>query len=136
MQPSWARWAARAAAVFCLAFAAFQSALALGAPFDEVVWGGASAVLAPNLRLASAGAAAFLVAMAAVMAVRSGDWGRRLPGWPFWVLNLVLAAQLALNTLANLVSKTPIERYGMGAASALGCMLCVAALFARRGVRR
>jgi hypothetical protein len=122
------RWSARGAALFCAGFALFQAALALGAPFGEVVWGGASAVLPARLRWASAGACLYLLFAAAVMEVRAGDWGRDLPKAPFVVFNVILAAQLALNTAANLAAQTLTERYGMGAASAVGCVLCLWAL--------
>ena len=124
------RPAARAAVAFFVAFAAFQMTLALGAPFGTVVWGGSSPVLSPAMRAASAGAAVYLLLAAGVMLVRSGDLGRRLPGRLFWWINLVLALQMALNTLGNLVSATAVEKFGMGSASALGAALCVAALFA------
>ncbi|MGH6909365.1 MAG: hypothetical protein ACREE0_07365 [Phenylobacterium sp.] len=126
------QWAARGAAGFCAAFAAFQVALALGAPYGQMVWGGSSAVLPGNLRAASAGAAVYLLLAGAAMLVRSGDWGRGLPQKLFWGFNAFLALQLGLNTLANLAAKTGAERFGMGAASALGCLLCVAALFGRK----
>ena len=126
------RTAARGAAVFCLAFAAFQVSLALGAPFGKMAWGGASPPVLPNnLRAASAGAAVYLVLAAVVMLVRAGDLGARLPQRPFWWINLVLAIQLALNTLGNLAAQGDAERYGMGAASLLGCLLCLAALSSR-----
>jgi hypothetical protein len=126
------RWAARGAALFCAGFAAFQVALALGAPFGDIAWGGSSAVLPTSLRWASLGAAAYLLLAAGLMKVRAGDWGARLPRWPFFAFNVFLAAQLALNTLANLAAKTGAERFGMGAASALGSLLCLAALVPRR----
>ena len=126
------RLCARGAALFCLAFAVFQIALAAGAPFGEVVWGGSSAVLPAKLRIASLAAAAFLIAAAAALEVRAGDWGRSLPPLPFRVIAGVLALQFALNTAANLAAKTGAERYGMGAASALGCLLCLGAVGLRR----
>ena len=126
------RWAARGAALFCVSFAAFQAALALGAPFGDIAWGGSIAVLPPTLRWASLGAAVYLLLAAALMAVRAGDWGARLPRGPVIAFNVFLAAQLALNTAANLAAKTGAERYGMGAASALGCLLCLGALFPAR----
>lgn len=128
MQTPMTRWAARGAALFCGAFAVFQAALALGAPFGQVVWGGSSAVLPAPLRWTSAGACVYLLVAAAIMEVRAGDWGRDLPRLPFLIFNIFLAAQLLLNTLANLATQTAGERYGMGAASALGCLLCLAAL--------
>jgi hypothetical protein len=67
------------------------------------------------------------------MLVRAGDWGRRLPQAPFLWFNILLTAQLALNTAGNLVAKTDAERYGMGSASAVGFVLCLlAALPSRR----
>ena len=128
MRVSIGPWAARGAAAFCLAFAGFQVALALGAPFGDIAWGGGAPVLAGPMRWASAGAAVYLVAAAGVMEIRAGDWGRRLPRWLPFAFNIFLALQLALNTLANLAAKSGGERYGMGAASALGCALCVLAL--------
>jgi hypothetical protein len=122
--------AARGTAAFCTAFAAFQLALAAGAPWGEMTWGGSTAVLPTGMRAASAGAAVYLALAAAAMLVRSGDWGRRLPQAPFRWFNGFLAMQLALNTAANLASQNAAERYGMGAASALGFLLCVRALLA------
>ena len=122
------RWAARGAAVFCVGFALFQLALALGAPFGQVAWGGSSAVLPAALRWTSVGAAIYLLVAAAIMEVRAGDWGRALPALPFLIFNVFLATQLFLNTLANLAAQTEGERVGMGAASAVGCGLCLLAL--------
>lgn len=113
------------------AFAGFQVALALGAPWGRMTWGGASDVLPPALRLASAGAAVVLLASAATMLVRSGDLGRRLPQRLFWWINLLLVVQLALNTAGNLASSQPGERMIMSAASATICLLCLAALLGR-----
>ena len=130
------RASARGAAAFCAGFAAFQIALALGAPFGQMTWGGATAVLPPNLRAASAGACAYLLLAAAAMLVRAGDWGRGLPQAPFRWFNGFLALQLLLNTAANLASPSPLERYGMGAASALGAGLCLCALVVVRPAAR
>ena len=119
--------AARGAAAFCLAFATFQLALALGAPLGEMTWGGSTRVLPPDMRAASLAAAVYLLLAAFAMLVRAGDRGRRLPRAPFRWFNGFLAAQLVLNTLANLTSESPVERYGMGAASLLGAGLAVLA---------
>jgi hypothetical protein len=121
------RTAARGAAGFCVAFAAFQIALALGAPLGWMAWGGSTAVLPTGMRLASAGAASYLLLAAAAMLVRSGDWGRSLPRAPFRWFNAFLALQLLLNTAGNLASRDAAERYAMAAASALGFALCLVA---------
>ena len=123
------QWAARGAAIFCVTFAVFQIALAAGAPFGKMTWGGSTAVLSTGMRAASAGAAVYLLLAAAAMLVRAGDWGRGLPRAPFRWFNGFLATQLALNTAGNLASHAAAERYGMGAASALGFLLCVWAFF-------
>jgi hypothetical protein len=124
------RWAARAAAIFCLGFALFQVALALGAPWGEIAWGGSSPVLPPAMRAASAAAAAYLLGAAVLMLARAGDIGRRWPPRVMFGFNIFLALQLALNTAANLASKSAGEQFGMGAASAAGVVLCLAALLA------
>src|ERR1700686_1523099 len=59
--------AAVIAAIGFTAAAAFQVALALGAPLGMAAWGGRQRVLPGALRLASAGAAVILVAAAAVV---------------------------------------------------------------------
>ncbi|CAN5153362.1 hypothetical protein BH11PSE2_BH11PSE2_05040 [soil metagenome] len=126
------RWTARGAAVFCAAFAGFQAALALGAPFGRMTWGGQSDVLPNNMRAASAGAAAYLLLAGAAMLVRSRDWGRRLPQAPFRWFNVLLTIQLALNTAANLASQTAAEKFGMGSATAIGFGLCLFAAIPKR----
>lgn len=123
-------WASRGAAALCAGFAMFQAALVLGAPLGAMSWGGSSPVLSPPMRAASAAAAVYLLLASAAMLVRSGDWGRALPRAPFRWFNALLALQLALNTLGNLASKSQVERFGMGGASAMGCLLClIAAVF-------
>jgi hypothetical protein len=124
------RWAARAAALFCLAFAGFQVALALGAPYGHLSWGGSPPVLTPPFRAASAGAAVYLLIAAGVMLARAGDVGPRLPPRVLLGANVVLAIQLALNTAANLSSSSAGERAIMGPFSTLGAVLCLAALLA------
>lgn len=129
------RASARAAALFCLAFAVFQAALALGAPFGEMVWGGSTRVLPPELRQASAWACVYLVVAAVMMLGRARHWNRGWLRWVFLVANVLVAVQLGLNTIANLLSATPAERYGMGLASLIGCVLAVAALAPEPGKR-
>lgn len=135
--PRWTRrrigqLGARGAAAFCVAFAMFQMALAAGAPWGEMTWGDSTAVLSTGMRVASAAAVVYLALAGAAMLVRSDDWGRDLPQAPFRWINVFLAIQLALNTAANMASHNAAERYGMGAASALGFLLCVCALLATR----
>ena len=113
--------------MFCLVFAGLQVAVALGAPYGNMTWGGAAKVLPSTLRLASAGAAVYLVVAAAAMLVRAGDWGRSFPPALFRGVAMVLALQMLLNTAGNLMSKSDGERVIMGAASLVGFLLCAAA---------
>jgi len=128
---STARWGARGAAIFCLLFAAVQVALALGAPYGEMAWGGSSPVLPAGLRAASAGAAVYLLAAAAAMLARSGDWGRRWPQALLRGFNGLLTLQLVLNTVGNLAARDAGERSVMAAASAVGALFCLLALIPR-----
>jgi hypothetical protein len=126
--PTIRAWCARAAALLLAGFAVFQTLLALGASFARFTWGGSTAVLSAPMRAASAGAGLLLFAFVGVMLVRSGDLGRRLPPRAFWWLNLLVAVQLSLNTVANMMSREAGERVIMGTASALGCLFCIGAL--------
>ena len=127
------RLSARAASVFFRCFAVFQIGLALGAPFGEMTWGGgSSAVLSASLRIASGIAALYLAGAAAVMLVRSADIGRTLAPVPFRWINGLLMVQMALNTVGNLASSIPMERFGMGSASLIGFSFCAIALFAEK----
>jgi hypothetical protein len=122
------RVAARGAAAIFGLFAAFQLALALGAPFGAMTWGGASPVLSAPMRAASGAASIYLILAGGAMLALAGDWGRPAPRASLRWFSALLTLQLALNTLANLASKSALERFGMGAASAIGCCLCLTAL--------
>ena len=100
-------------AVLLLAvFAVFQLALAAGAALGAAAWGGRHrGVLPPALRIASGVAAAVIYpAMALLVLASSGLVAARW--WPLagatamWLLT----AFFALGTLANLVSRSRIER--------------------------
>ena len=117
---------AQGAAVGLVGVALLQVALALGAPLGAAAWGGAERVLSAERRVGSALAASLLLLFALVVCGRAGLlW--RAPGWMrvFRVGAWVLVAQLALNTLANLASPSPWERYGMSVLTLALCALCV-----------
>jgi hypothetical protein len=108
------------------AVALFQVALALGAPLGAAAWGGAEVVLSPERRVSSCLAALILLLAALTVCGRAGLLSTAR-GWMrlFRVGVWVLAAQMALNTLANLASSSPWERYLMSVLTlALGA-LCV-----------
>lgn len=118
-----------AAVVFALV-AVFQVALALGAPWGHVAYGGRAAGVDGRLptpfRAMSAITAIFLgVAAALVLArgglVELGGVADRTLGIVTWAI----AAMMALNTLANVASTNRIERMVMGGATALLTICCV-----------
>ncbi len=102
------------AATGFVAVAVFQVALALGAPLGAAAWGGAETVLSPERRVSSGVAAVILLVEALIVCGRAGMLGTTR-GWRrvFRVGIWVVVVQLALNTLANLASSSPYERYGM-----------------------
>ncbi|GMU39234.1 MAG: hypothetical protein AMXMBFR23_01000 [Chloroflexota bacterium] len=119
------RLVARAAAVGFLALSAFQAALAVGAPWAHLAWGGRhEGVLPVGLRLASAAAVVFLLGAAVLVTVAArplaeGDGrvalARRLAG--------VLAFLLLLNAAGNLVSQSNAERVVMTPAAGVLAIL-------------
>lgn len=111
--------AAVVAATLLTAVAAFQVALALGAPLGDAVLGGRAetedGVLRGGYRVAAALQALVLLGMAAVLLARGGvlgsSWGSsRVAGGLTWVI----AGVMILNTLGNLASDHPFERWVMG----------------------
>lgn len=117
---------ATTAAILFLGMAAFQVALALGAPLGEHVLGGRSAGTLPTrLRVASALAAVILTGAAVIVLARSA-----VIGWPVEAVGLlapacwVIAGYMALNTLGNLKSTSRLERTLFAAATADLAILC------------
>lgn len=123
------RGAAIVAAVGFAGLLVFQVALAAGLPLGRAAFGGASDVLAPGLRVASAvSALLFALAMWAALA-RGGvlavsERAYRLAGWALWAF----VALFGLSTLANLASSSPWERFLMAPLALLltGCCVVVA----------
>ncbi len=121
-----------AAALF-LAIAAFQIALAAGAPLGYMAWGGGQDdVLPAGYRLASGASAVVLVIAALIVLARAG----LNPPWPHparWlgVAAWILAGFMVLNTAGNLASKSNWERFTFAPATIVLAVLCV--ILARSG---
>lgn len=102
--------AAGLAALLLAAVAAFQAALALGAPFGAYAWGGKhDGPLPERLRFGSAISAPLLLGMAAIILVRGGIiWPTFQPAavWAVWAIFLFMV----INTVANWRSESPKER--------------------------
>jgi hypothetical protein len=118
--------AAVAASVLFVSMAAFQVALALGAPLGAHVLGGRYPDTLPDrIRVLSAVAAAILVASAIIVLTRAG-----VIGWPAGAAGLlppaawIIAGYMALNTLGNVTSKSRLERTVFTAVTAVLAILC------------
>ncbi|MDN4474951.1 hypothetical protein QQX09_03665 [Demequina sp. SYSU T00192] len=104
------------AAIFA-AVALFQVALAAGAPWGRAAWGGAhEGALPGRLRAGSAVSAVMLLGMAAVVLAGAGAIGSG-DSTLVTVLLWVVVAFTALSTLANLASRSPLERAIFGPTS-------------------
>lgn len=108
------RAAAVAASMGFLAIAAFQAALALGAPLGRAAWGGTRTDLPISLRIASAVAIAVWLFAAAIVLGRVGIDVVPLPAdflrWGTWVLVVIIA----IGALMNFASQSPWERFLWG----------------------
>lgn len=113
------------AAVGLAGIAAFQIALALGAPLGRAAWGGTYARLPVRLRIGSAVSAAFLSAAAIIVLGRGGYWaGSEWVGlcrWGTWALVFFLA----LSAFANFASASRWEKLLMGPIALILSLLCL-----------
>jgi hypothetical protein len=130
LRPSPVRTLAVIAVVGFVAIAAFQVALAFGAPLGRAAWGGTRRHLPPGLRVASGIAAVFWSFAAAIVLARGGVGATFLPDvvarWGTWILVFVLV----LGAVMNAASSSPWERY-LWAPLSLG--LAVVCFFVARG---
>jgi hypothetical protein len=119
-----AMFASILAALVLSLVAVFQILLALALPFGHAAWGGAQRVLPARLRLASALSAVPLALAAWIVLARTGVIA--VPFQPATVraATWVAFCVLALNTLANLASRSRIERALMTPA-AFVCAVCL-----------
>jgi hypothetical protein len=117
--------AAIAAAIGLGFVAAFQLAIALGAPLGPGSWGGThEGVLPPNLRIASA-VAAPLWAFAALVVLGRAGLGPLSGGW-LEVATWILVGVLVLGVLMNAASKSRWERFGWAPFTLVLALLCLA----------
>jgi hypothetical protein len=120
-----ARMAAVAAAVGFLAIAAFQAALALGAPLGRAAWGGTHAQLPTGLRIASAFAFGVWAFAALIVLGRAGFHLSPLPTavlrWGTWIL----VGVLALGAVLNFASPSSWERFMWGPIALILAGLCL-----------
>lgn len=116
-----------AAALFG-ALAAFQVALALGAPAGAYVFGGRVATddgrLPRSYRIGAAVAAVVLSAFALVILARAGVVEASFSERFLTVASWAIVAYMAINTAMNLAGTTKVERYLFGSVSGILVVLC------------
>jgi uncharacterized membrane protein len=112
---------ARIVAVGFASLAAFELALAAGAPLGHAAWGGSEANLMTGQRVVSAISAVFWIA--AIFVVRGRDAGRpeRRYRWGTWALVIVLGVA----ALANVASDSRWENYLLAPVAIVLASLCV-----------
>lgn len=111
-------------AILLAGVAAFQLALALGAPWGDHAYGGRAPTengrLSPAYRAMSAAAIPILLLSAAVVLSHAEvvSWLGEWVGVGVWVV----FGYLVLNTLANVASPSRIERWVMGSLTAVSAV--------------
>jgi hypothetical protein len=108
------RSAAVAASIGFLAIAAFQAALAIGAPLGRAAWGGTRPDLPVGLRIASGVAIVVWLGAAAIVLGRAGIEILPFPDGLLRVGSWVLLVVLAIGALMNFASQSPWERFLWG----------------------
>jgi hypothetical protein len=122
------RRAAQAATVGFAALAAFEAALAAGAPLGDAAWGGSAAHLTTGQRVASAATAAFWIAAIVVVRRRAAGRSARRYRWGTWGL----VALLGVSALLNVASESAWENYLLAPVALVLAGLCgIVALKAR-----
>ena len=121
-------WAIGACGLLLVA-AAFQVALAAGAPWAAAAYGGRAARpdgrLPTRYRVASVFTAGALVGICWVLLLRGGVVGSTSAHPVLTGACWALAGLFGLNTVGNLAGRHPVERWGMGAVTAALTVLCV-----------
>lgn len=91
--------------------AVFQAILVCGMPLGRFAWGGQYEVLPRKLRIGSAVAIGIYALFAAFITSKVGFWQIVPSGTALNIGLWVIAAYLALGTVANLLSRSKPERY-------------------------
>jgi hypothetical protein len=124
LSTDWVEVAAVAAAIGFLGIAAFQLALALGAPLGRAAWGGSHVRLPARLRVGSAVATVIWLLAAGIVLSRVG-LGASLPDdvarWGTWIL----VGLLPIGAVMNFISRSPWERFLWGPVALILAGLCL-----------
>jgi hypothetical protein len=126
VEEGWIRTAGIVAAGGFIAIAAFQAAIAAGAPLGRAAWGGTHVRLPPPLRVASGVAVAVWLLAALVVLTRAGFDVSLIPfgvsRWATWILVVILP----IGALMNAASRSPWERFLWAPVALALASLCLA----------
>ena len=107
----WVRVLGVVAAIGFAGIAAFQAAIAAGAPLGRAAWGGTHVRLPQRLRAASAVAVVLWILAALVVLARAGFDASPIPfgtsRWAIWVLVVILP----IGAVMNAASRSSWERF-------------------------
>jgi hypothetical protein len=122
----WVRVVGVVAAVGFVGIAAFQAAIAAGAPLGRAAWGGTHVRLPQRLRVASAVAVVFWIVAALVVLARAGFDASPVPfsasRWATWILVVLLP----IGAVMNAASRSPWERFLWAPIAFVLGVLCLA----------
>jgi hypothetical protein len=125
VEEGWVRTAGIVAAVGFTGIAAFQAAIAAGAPLGRAAWGGTYVRLPQRFRAASAVAVVVWILAALVVLARAGFDASPVPfgvsRWATWVLVVILP----IGALMNAVSRSPWERFVWAPVALVLSALCL-----------
>jgi hypothetical protein len=117
-----------AAVLICVilgVMAAFQVALAFGAPLGRFAWGGQHRVLPTSLRIGSGVTVVIYALIGWIILARADLISSGVPDGVINVAAWVIAAYFFLGIWLNLASKSRAERAVMSPLSAVFSVLCV-----------
>jgi hypothetical protein len=106
-----------------LLIAAFQLALALGAPLGRAAWGGQHDRLPPRLRRSSAVAVVIWLIATAIVLARASYLTLPGPSQLVTAGTWVVVVLLALGAIVNVASSSRWERFGWGPLAAILAVL-------------
>jgi len=124
-KPNFVKLSANIATVLLAFFIGVQLLVAVGVIPISILWGGRQTELTLALRLTSVVAALILSVFVYVIRSRAGLMGTVPPSTAVRVGAWVMTAYLALNTLGNFVSVSPVEKLLFGPLTILLTAACV-----------
>jgi hypothetical protein len=126
VEDGWVRIAGIVAVIGFVGIAAFQAAIAAGAPLGRAAWGGTHVRVPQRFRIASAVAFVVWIVAALVALARAGVDASPIPfsasRWAIWVLVVILP----IGAVMNAASRSSWERFLWAPVALVLAVLCLA----------